>query len=149
MNGGRDRAHDHLPEIRAGLRVEIERLARQLLGEPLRAGRNGQMLFYDWPTCFGCQAHGDAIGYVRQRDGLDFRSAVAALAPPVRPWIDGKAVVTDEAGKVRYQPLITFSTHGCRSRWSDAVLDAVREVFPDALADTTDEPSLAFPDDAP
>jgi hypothetical protein len=82
-------------------------------------------------------------------DGLDFRSAVAALAPPARPWIDGKAVVTDEAGKVRYQPLITFSTHGCRSRWSDAVLDAVREAFPDALADTTDEPALAFPDDAP
>ena len=30
--------------------------------------------------CFGCQAHGDAIDYVMQRDGLDFREAVAQLA---------------------------------------------------------------------
>ena len=31
--------------------------------------------------CYGCQAHGrDAISYVRQRDGLDFPAAVAALA---------------------------------------------------------------------
>ena len=30
--------------------------------------------------CYGCQAHGDAIDYIRQRDGLDFRAAVAALA---------------------------------------------------------------------
>jgi hypothetical protein len=31
--------------------------------------------------CFGCQAHGvDAISYIRQRDGLDFRTAVATLA---------------------------------------------------------------------
>jgi DNA primase len=33
--------------------------------------------------CFGCQAHGDAIDYVRQRDGLAFRAAVAALATEV------------------------------------------------------------------
>jgi hypothetical protein len=30
--------------------------------------------------CFGCQAHGDAISYIRQRDDLDFPAAVAALA---------------------------------------------------------------------
>ena len=33
-------------------------------------------LFY----CFGCQAKGDAIGFVEQTDGLDFREAVELLA---------------------------------------------------------------------
>ena len=42
--------------------------------------------------CFGCQAHGDAIGYVRQRDGLDFRGAVAALAAEIGMALpDGEA----------------------------------------------------------
>ena len=35
-----------------------------------------EKLFY----CFGCQAKGDAIGFVEQAEGLDFREAVEQLA---------------------------------------------------------------------
>jgi hypothetical protein len=41
--------------------------------------------------CFGCGAHGDAIGYVMQRDGLDFRAALAALAAECGMAPDGEA----------------------------------------------------------
>ena len=96
MNGGRDRAHDHLPEIRAGLRVEIELLARQLLSEPLRAGRNGrtlkfgsrsgslhveiggskQGLWYDHAERVG----GDALALIQHVNGGTFADAVAWAA---------------------------------------------------------------------
>ena len=35
---------DHLPEIRACLRAGIDGLARRLLGEPVRGGRNARIL---------------------------------------------------------------------------------------------------------
>ena len=35
-----------------------------------------EKLFY----CFGCQAKGDAFGFVEQSEGLDFREAVELLA---------------------------------------------------------------------
>jgi hypothetical protein len=55
-------------------------------------------------------------------------------SPPARPWIDDGSTVTDpETGKVRYQQLISFSTHGCRRRWSDQVIRALLEVHPGAL----------------
>jgi hypothetical protein len=49
---------------------------------PFHAERTASFTIYEDGHfhCFGCQAHGDAIGYVRQRDGLDFPAAVAALA---------------------------------------------------------------------
>lgn len=56
-------------------------------------------------------------------------------APPSKPMVsrDG-AVMKDEAGKIRYVPLIEFATKGARARFSEDVIAAVRAARPEALA---------------
>jgi hypothetical protein len=54
-------------------------------------------------------------------------------SPPSRPWLRDGALVLDEAGKPRWQPLIEFATHGVRSSWSRQIVRALVEAFPDAL----------------
>src|SRR4029077_8656558 len=61
---------------------------------PFHAEKTPSFYVYDdgHYHCFGCQAHGDALGYVRQRDGLGFRDAVAALAAEIGMALpDGRA----------------------------------------------------------
>lgn len=55
-------------------------------------------------------------------------------SPPSKAMIgrDG-LVMKDQADKVRYQPLIEFTSKDVRNRWSDAVLQAVREAHPDVF----------------
>src|SRR5579872_2288225 len=45
-DSNRPRDHDHLPEIRAGLRTAIDGVARRLLGDPVRSGRNPRTLSF-------------------------------------------------------------------------------------------------------
>lgn len=54
--------------------------------------------------------------------------------PPSRPMVgrDGRAL-TDERGKVRYQPLISFSSKEIKNRWSDGVIAAMQEQHPEAF----------------
>jgi hypothetical protein len=67
-------------------------------------------------------------------------SGRAWASPPGRPWIDASgAVVRGDDGKIKYQALITFASHGVRSRWSRAVLDAVRAEHPEVLAEAVAE----------
>jgi hypothetical protein len=54
-------------------------------------------------------------------------------ALPARPWIKDGALVADEAGKVQYSPLLEFGRREVRDAFSDAVVRAVSERFPDAL----------------
>ncbi len=54
-------------------------------------------------------------------------------ALPARPWIKDGAVVTDDAGKVQYSPLLEFGRREVRDAFSNAVIHAVLESFPDAL----------------
>ena len=55
-------------------------------------------------------------------------------SPPGKPMIgpDGM-VLTDHRGKVRYSPVIQFASKEVRSRWSDAVIAAVRTAHPEAF----------------
>jgi hypothetical protein len=53
---------------------------------------------------------------------------------PSKPWIKDGAVVTDDAGKVQYSPILEFSRREVRDAFSSAVVLAVLERFPDALA---------------
>ena len=62
--------------------------------------------------------------------------------PPARPWIEDDQLVRDERGRVRYQPLISFATHGVQSSWSRQVIRAVRAGVPGELPD---EPDLLSP----
>jgi hypothetical protein len=55
-------------------------------------------------------------------------------SPPGKPMIDRDgAALRDEDGKVRYSAIVSFMTHGVRSRWSHAVIAALRDVHPEAF----------------
>lgn len=59
----------------------------------------------------------------------------AWASPPARQMLDRNGTpLRDEAGKPRWQPLITFVTKAQRDDWSDQVVAAVLEAYPDALA---------------
>ena len=64
-------------------------------------------------------------------------------APPARLWLDREAdaLVRDELGNPKYQPIIEFANHGVRASWSRQVIRAVQLVHP-ALFSDMDEPSL-------
>jgi hypothetical protein len=58
----------------------------------------------------------------------------AWASPPSRTMLDrdGNAM-RDPAGKLRWQPLITFTSGKIRNAWSGQVIDALLAQFPDAL----------------
>jgi hypothetical protein len=56
-------------------------------------------------------------------------------SPPARQFLDRNGTpMRDENGKTRWQPLITFATKAHRDDWSDQVVAAVLEAYPNALA---------------
>lgn len=56
-------------------------------------------------------------------------------SPPSKPMIDRHGVaMIDDNGKRRFASLIEFADRDTRSRWSAAVLEALRAAFPEALA---------------
>jgi hypothetical protein len=56
-------------------------------------------------------------------------------SPPSKPMIGSDGVVMkDASGKVRYSPIIEFTSKEIRNRFSAAVIEAVREAHPEALA---------------
>ncbi len=58
----------------------------------------------------------------------------AWASPPSKPMIDREGhALRDAEGKVRYVPIIAFSTKEHRDRFSTLVVDAVRETHPEAL----------------
>jgi hypothetical protein len=56
-------------------------------------------------------------------------------SPPSKAMLDREGhVLRDADGKVRYAPIIAFTTKEHRDRFSALVVDAVRETNPEALA---------------
>jgi DNA-binding cell septation regulator SpoVG len=56
-------------------------------------------------------------------------------SPPSKPMIDRDGVVLKDAGgKVRYSPIIEFSSKEIRDRFSAGVIDGLRAVHPEAFA---------------
>ncbi len=55
-------------------------------------------------------------------------------SPPSKPMIgaDGVALKGD-SGKLRYSPIIEFTSREVRNRWSDAVIEAMRSAHPEAF----------------
>jgi hypothetical protein len=53
---------------------------------------------------------------------------------PARPWIKNGAIVTGDDGKVQYSPLMELDRREVRDAFGAAVIKAVTERFPDALA---------------
>jgi DNA primase len=75
------RARSPLPEL-IGRRVRLARSGRQLKGCcPFHDEKTPSFYVYDDHFhCFGCGAHGDAISFVMQSQGLGFMEAVEQLA---------------------------------------------------------------------
>jgi hypothetical protein len=64
----------------------------------------------------------------------------AWASPPGKPWIDANGqVVRDDDGKIKYQRIIGFLSHGVRSAWSRTVLNALRAVHPEVFPEVTDD----------
>ena len=57
----------------------------------------------------------------------------AWASPPGRPMIGRDGVALKDHGKLRYQQIIEFRDRATRDRWSNAVVDALRQQHPDAL----------------
>ena len=55
-------------------------------------------------------------------------------ALPARPWLKDGAVVTDDAGKIQYSPLLEFTSSEVRDAFSGRVIEAVLRFAPNALA---------------
>lgn len=55
-------------------------------------------------------------------------------SPPSKPMVgrDG-AVLKDDKGKVRYSPIIEFATKEIRNRWSDSIIAAMRDAYPEVV----------------
>ena len=75
------RARTPLPAL-IGRRVRLARSGRQLKGCcPFHDEKTPSFYVYDDHFhCFGCGAHGDAISFVMQSQGLGFMEAIEQLA---------------------------------------------------------------------
>jgi hypothetical protein len=55
-------------------------------------------------------------------------------SPPSKPMVDREGVVLkDPNGKIRYTPIIEFTSREIRTRWSDAVIAAMQAAHPEAF----------------
>lgn len=53
---------------------------------------------------------------------------------PSKPMIDGEGTVKrDDAGKIKYVPLLQWATKGASDRFSDSVVLALQQKHPDAF----------------
>lgn len=58
----------------------------------------------------------------------------AWASPPSKPMLDrGGAALRDDTGKIRYSPIIGFTSKELRDRFSAGVIEAVRLGHPDVL----------------
>lgn len=57
-------------------------------------------------------------------------------SPPSKPMLDRDgSVLRDDAGKVRYAPIISFASKEIRDRFSAAIIDAMTIAHPGELAE--------------
>jgi hypothetical protein len=88
-------------------------------------------------TLRGFAKVGMPSGMVVHEYAIHVANGRAWASPPARPMMDRSGVaMRDDAGKIRYSPpLISFTSKEIRDRFSDAVIEAMRIQFPDALAE--------------
>lgn len=77
-------------------------------------------------------------GLVMHEVGIHRAGTKTWCSPPSKPWVRGDALVRDDAGKLKYSPIIEFINHGTRSSWSRQILTALQEQYPEALAAATE-----------
>ncbi len=77
-----------------------------------------------------------ASGMIVREIALHRMGTRAWASPPARPWTKGNELVLDENGKLKWQPLIDFATHGVRASWSHQIVAALHQAFPEAFDET-------------
>jgi hypothetical protein len=70
-------------------------------------------------------------GLIVAEIGIHRTGSKSWAAPPSRPWFKGTELILDEAGKLRWQPLLEFMNHGTRASWSRQCVAAVRAEHPE------------------
>jgi hypothetical protein len=63
--------------------------------------------------------------------GIHRAGAKAWAAPPSRPWLKGAELILDDAGKLKWQPLLEFMNHGTRASWSRQCVAVVKAEHPE------------------
>jgi hypothetical protein len=74
------------------------------------------------------------MGLVIRDVAIHQKNDRAWAAPPSVPWIKDDRVVRDDAGKIKYSIILEFPRKEVRDAFSAAVIHAVCERFPNALA---------------
>lgn len=63
----------------------------------------------------------------------------AYASPPTRPLLRSGVPVRDrQSGKLRYVVLIDFPNKEIRNQWSDSIIAALREAYPDFDSETAE-----------
>ena len=113
-------------------RVKLTRSGRQQKGCcPFHNEKTPSFYVYeDGYHCFGCGAHGDAIGFVMQTEGRGFPEAVQSLAAEAGLELPKASPTAEAAERAR------LDLH--------AVLDAAQSVYRDALFSPSGAAALAY-----
>ena len=72
-------------------------------------------------------------GMILHDIGVYYKDGKVWASPAGRPMIGRDGVVMRDGDKVKYLPVISFSSKQARDGWSAAVLAALREAHPEAL----------------
>ena len=73
-------------------------------------------------------------GMILRDVAIHAKNASAWAAPASKPMIDRNGMVMkDQGGKIKYAPIIEFTSKVLRDKFSKAVIDALRAAHPEAL----------------
>jgi hypothetical protein len=80
-------------------------------------------------------------GLILHEVGIHTANGRCWAAPPAQPMLDSQTgqALRDQDGKIRYQPLVSFTNKNVRDDWSAQVVQAVHAAYPDALGMDTSE----------
>jgi hypothetical protein len=74
-------------------------------------------------------------GMIVEEVSLHVSEGRAWASAPARPMLNATGTaMLDEHGKPRWKPFIRFRDRATRDTWSDLVIAAVRQTYPEALA---------------
>lgn len=73
-------------------------------------------------------------GLVLHEISLHVSNGKAWASPPSKPMVGSSGTaLRDREGKIRYQPLVSFTSKAARDSWSEQIVNAVQDLHPDAL----------------
>jgi hypothetical protein len=74
-------------------------------------------------------------GMILHETAVHTRNGIWWASPASKPMVgkDG-TVLRDEAGKIRYSPIVSFASRERRDRFSQGVIEALRQVQPEVFA---------------